>query len=149
MNHFLLSPKERLSSWKELRKNIVDLPEIVQLETVAEYWAKAPLLKMAYDPDDLPNWPSPWEMVHDGNWCCYSVAVGMEATLRLSGWDHNRLKVLYIRDYDISDQKCVLKIDDTLLLNYNINMIIEYPETKHDVLVAYKSNGKLYSICNK
>jgi hypothetical protein len=53
------------------------------LDTLAEYWAQAPLMKCAYDGEDCSEWPGPWEMIHARRLVPYSVAIGMEFT---SGW---------------------------------------------------------------
>ncbi len=144
-----MTPAERLADWKELRSRIQELSDEDALKTIAEYWAKAPLMKHAYDPDDLLNWPGPWELVSAGDWCPYSVAVGMEFTLRLAGWEPSRMQILYIRDYDISEQRYVLKIDESVVLNYSVGMVTEYPNSNHDVLVTFQSDGKRYFELNK
>lgn len=114
------------------------------LQAVADYWAFAPLLKMAYDPEDCSEWPSPWEMIHAGEWCPYSVAIGMEFTLRLAGWEPDRFKLITIRDYDVSEQRMILKIDESLVLNYNVGMLEEYPKSHHVVLASFQNDGKRY-----
>lgn len=149
MNPFLLKPHEQVSEWKALREEIKNLSDADALQRVARYWAEAPLCKMAYDPEDHTTWPTPWEMVMESDWCPYSVAIGMEFTLRLAGWNPNRMKLLLIRDYDISDQRMVLKVDDQVVLNYNVGIVEKYPETRHDVLEAYQNDGKRYSTIAK
>lgn len=144
MNPFLLGPDEQVSAWKSLREEIKLLDEAEALQKVASYWAKAPLCRMAYDFEDHTSWPSPWEMVMESDWCPYSVAIGMEFTLRLAGWNPDRMKLLVIRDYDISDQRMVLKIDESVVLNYIVGCVEEYPKTNHDVLIAYQNDGKRY-----
>jgi hypothetical protein len=145
MNPFLLDPKDRLGNWKELRAALSGLPEDEQLKTVAEYWAKAPLDKFAYDIDQPDTIPSPWEMVSDGNWCRNSVAIGMEFTLRLAGWSPSRLRLAMMRDWDISEQIIVLIIDDSRVLNYSYGSVVEYPKTRHDIVGAWRFTGKFYS----
>ncbi len=144
MNPFLLSPDERLADWKKFREEIRGLSEGESLRCVAHYWAQAPLSKCAYDPEDCSEWISPWEMIHAGDWCPYSVAIGMEFTLRLAGWDSNRLLLMTIRDFDISDQRMILKIDDSIVLNYSVGMVEEYPASRHDILACFRSDGKHY-----
>lgn len=144
MSVFFLKPEERLADWKEFRESLSLVSDEDALKMVAGYWGEAPLMKHAYDPDDLPSWPGPWEMISEGDWCPYSVAVAMEFTLRLAGWDASRLKVIHIRDYEISDQKYILKIDESLALNYSVGEVTEYPNTRHDVLGVFQSDGKRY-----
>jgi hypothetical protein len=145
MNPFLLPPKPRLSEWKKLRDSLKDLVEIDQLNAVAKYWAQAPLLNIAYDPERLDLYPSPWEMMNANKWCRNSIAVGMDFTLRLSGWETARLIVKMMRDYDISDQKLILEIDGDKLLNYDYGIVSNIPKTKFVILNSWNFSNKNYS----
>lgn len=107
------------------------------------------MMKMAYDFEDCSEWPSPWEMIAAKDWCPYSVAIGMEFTLRLAGWDKSRLLLMAIRDYDISEQRMILKIDDSIALNYSVGMVEEFPKTNYDVLATFQNNGKRYFATTK
>jgi hypothetical protein len=144
VNPFLLVADEQIAHWKALREEISHMDDEAALKRVAEYWAQAPLMKCAYDGEDCSEWPSAWEMIHNGDWCPYSVAIGMEATLRLSGWEPSRLILKTIRDYDISDERTVLIIDGKVVLNYSVGMVEEYPRTRHDVLATFQHDGKRY-----
>lgn len=144
MNPFLLPPKERLADWKQLRTTVAQLSDDEAMALVASYWSQAPLSKMAYDPEFPDQWMSPWEMVNSGEWCPYSRAIGMDFTLRLAGWDISRLKLILMRDYTISEQLMVLKIDDTYALNYSNGMVVEYPNTDQTILVTWQFDGKNY-----
>lgn len=144
MNPFLLSPQERIADWKALRAQIAELDDDAALLAVARYWQQAPLSKMAYDPELPEEWMSPWEMVSAGDWCPYSRAIGMEFTLRLAGWDTARLKLVLMRDYDVSQQLLVLKVDDQLVLNYEEGEVIPYPATDQTILVTWQFTGKNY-----
>lgn len=145
MNPFLMDPKSRLGHWKEFRKALTAMSEADQLQAVADYWAKAPLDKIAYDIEDPESIPSAWEMVSDGNWCRNSVAIGMEFTLRLAGWAPERLRLAMLRDYDISDQMVVLIIDGIRVLNYSYGLVTDYPATRHDVVGSWRFSGKFYT----
>ena len=138
MNPFLVSPRERLALWKSLRASLVNLPEDQQLQTVAKFWAQAPVHKFAYDVERPDTWPTPWEMVSDGDWCVRSVGIGMEFTLRLGGWDTERLRMKLIRDYDIPDILFVVEIDQKFYLNYDHGNVVSIPKTKRDVLCSWK-----------
>lgn len=145
MNPFILAPQERLAHWKEFRKSLGGMAEGDQLQAVADYWALAPLVGMAYDIEQPQEWPSPWEMINAGDWCRNSVAIGMEFTLRLAGWDTSRLQLTMIRDWDISEIILLLVVDDQKVLNYNYSQVSDYPETKHDVVGRWHFCGKTYS----
>ena len=144
MNPFLLPRTERLADWKVFRDSLSAFSEEDQLRLVASYWAQAPLLKVAYDPENPKSWPSPWEAVHDGNWCRDSTAIGMDFTLRLSGWEPSRLELRLIDDHPNSNIVLVLKVDGTIALNYEWNTVTEFPSDFH-TLRKYHWDGRHYS----
>jgi hypothetical protein len=138
MNPFLLPPRERLADWKALRASLAALPEDEQLRKVATYWAQAPVANFAYDPEHPETWPTAWEMIAEGDWCRASVAVGMEFTLRLSGWPAERLKLVQIKDYDISDLLFVVEVDGRSYLNYEHGVVSDIPDTRREVICAWQ-----------
>lgn len=144
MNPFILSAQDRLDHWKKFRTSLSSLLEDEQLSAVAEYWALAPLSKIAYDIERPETWLSPWEMVMEGDWCRNSVAIGMEFTLRLAGVDPHRMQLVMIRDWDLSESMLVLNIDDSKLLNYTYGLVVDYPDTRHDVVGRWQFCGKFY-----
>ncbi len=148
MNPFLLSHDERLAHWKEFRRSLGAMDEIAQLRAVADYWSKAPLKSIAYDPADASNWPTPWEMMHANEWCRSSVAIMMEATLRLAGFSPDRMLLKLIIDRDIQEELLVLIIDAQWVLNYDWGFIQPYPKTDHSAIRAWRFAGKTYSLLN-
>jgi|ERR1035437_4031995 hypothetical protein len=145
MNPFLLSFEERLRVWKELRKSLPLEEESIQFTKIAEFWSKAPLVTIAYDPSDATNWPTPWEMIRNNEWCRSSIAIGMENTLRLSGFSADRLKLQLIIDREIQEMLLVLNIDDKWILNYDWGHI--KPCQKHHVILkTWQYIGKSFSL---
>lgn len=144
MNPFLLPPEERQSAWKSCRQGLRALSENEQLLAVTAFWVQAPLSAHAYDVTDPASWPSPWEMLHAGLWCARSRAIGMEFTLRLSGWDPARLKLVLAHDHAVSDTVMVVEIDNEKLLNYDLGKIITLPERPWNVIGSWRFSGKFY-----
>lgn len=144
MNPFLLSHHELLSEWKDFRKSLPDFSETEQMHKVAVFWAQAPLMKFAYDPENPEEWGTPWEMIYGNMYDRSSLAIGMEFTLRLSGWDASRFKLQYINDQDLSAMMMVLKIDDKVLLNYNERIISALPEHDYNIICSWQFDGKNY-----
>lgn len=119
LNPFLLSPDERLVNWKNFRKSIVEFSDEEKFQAVVDYWSRAPLQNIAYDIEDVENFPTPWEMVHAGDWCRNSIAIGMEFTLRMAGIDASRLELRMIIDPTISDMMLTVVVDNKYILNYD------------------------------
>jgi hypothetical protein len=144
VNPFLTPVRDLLSQWKLIRTDIKDKPEPDQLQIVVDFWSKAPVLSMAYDPEALDTYPAPWEMMTENNWCQNSVAVGMDFTLRLGGWNPNRLQIQMIRDYEASIQKLVVVVDGKYLLNYEYGCVTLLDGIKYDVLEKWSFTGRHY-----
>lgn len=144
MNPFLMSSSQRMTEWKNFRHTLKSLSDTEQLKAVTEFWAQAPLMTIAHDPEELDCYPGPWEMMEQNDWCGNSIAVGMEFTLRLAGWDANRLRIIMLKDYDISEQKLVVEVDGKYLLNYEYGAVAELPNTDHERLTVWKFSGRKY-----
>lgn len=146
MNPFLLPTAERMADWRCFRASLAKKEEAEKFAAVAAYWAQAPLLTMAYDVEAPRTWPTPWEMMHVNQWCRKSVAIGMEATLRLIGIDSERLTLELMLDRDIQDLLFILKIDDQWALNYDWGSVTTYPKTEHAVIRRIRFSGRGYSV---
>jgi hypothetical protein len=119
MNPFMLMPSERLDEWTAFRDRLPSLSESEQLEQVCRWWGLAPLKKRSLDPLDPKSWMTVWEMLHSGDMCQNSIAIAMESTLRLSGWDPKRLTLQMVHSDEENADFIVVKIDDEYLLNYS------------------------------
>jgi len=144
MNPFLLSSAARLADWKQFRIALSNFPENEQLEKVAAYWSDAPLLVIACDPETPENWLTPWEMISQNEWCRKSIAIGMEFTLRLAGWDSSRMQLKMIRDYEVSDFLLVLEIDGKVWLNYNYGNVSQIPSSHFDEVTKIQFEKRKY-----
>lgn len=144
MNPFLLSPNERVTAWKACRENLRGKSEADQLSDVVAFWSQAPLENNSYDLTDPNTWPSPWEMLHAGNWCRKSLAIGMEFTLRLGGWQPERMKLIMAHDQERSETVFVVEIDGEKLLNYDFQKVAILPVRHWYIIGEWKFSGKLF-----
>jgi len=122
VNVFQLNYETRLKSWYDLRKSL----ENSDIETVClaidKWWQYAPLLNHHLHPDDVDNWPGPWELLVENNYCQLSRGLGMVYTLQLVG----------IKDIDFclaiddNSEECALVMVDNAkyILNYYPNTVI-------------------------
>ena len=142
MNPFLLSSSERLAHWRQFRASLVGLLEIDRLAAVTAFWANAPLSVVDVRP--RPPWPTIWQMLHANIWTRDSVAVGMEATLRLIGVAADRMTLRCISL--VPDELLVLVIDETWLLNYDWGSFRLYTTVDHSILGQWRFIGKDYRL---
>ncbi len=86
----------------------------------------APISNMTIDPVDSSTWPTPWEMLHSGNFCDNSLALGMSYTIYYANEDIPN-ELLYVTDRKNSIQKLCAMIDNKYLLNYSYGAISTLP----------------------
>jgi len=145
MNPFLLPSGERLADWRHFRISLTAFSDRQRYTAVASYWAQAPLIKLAYDLDNCQGWPSIWEMIHANRWCRNTVAIGMEATLRLADMSPDRLSLRLIHDRKIEDILVILLIDDHWVLNYDWGSLRVSSATDHYIMREWRFTGRGYS----
>lgn len=144
INPFLLPADDRLVHWQSFRKDLDGQPEPVQCAAVAQYWATAPLRRIAYDCAAPGTWPTIWEMIRSGEWCRDSIAIGMMGTLLLLGIEPRRLSLGLLHDRDIAAQIMVVRLDADWLLNYDWCLVTPLPKTNHRWLHRYQWTGRSY-----
>jgi hypothetical protein len=119
-------PSVRLALWREFRKSL-DKDNIIDVcDTVIRWWQSAPLVNLTIDPVNAGQWPTPWEMLHHGDFCENSLALGMSYTIYYANPDiENELLFLTCKDSHI--QKLCALIDNKHLLNYKLGSISTLP----------------------
>ena len=119
-NVFQLNYEARLKSWYDLRKSLEDKDIKTSCLAIDNWWQKTPLVNHYLHPHDIDNWPGPWELLVENNYCQISRGLGMVYTLQLVG----------IKDIDFclaiddNSEQCALVMVDNAkyILNY-------YPDT--------------------
>lgn len=115
MNHFQLSFKERLQEWYDLRENIKHLPIDQQCIQADNWWQKTPLVNRYLHAHFIEEWPMPWDLLNDNEYCPYARALGMIYTLHL-------VNVTNIKLYEAKDQDGI----DIVLVIVNDNYVLNY-----------------------
>jgi hypothetical protein len=146
MNFFLLSGSERILAWRKFRQSVANLNELEQLSLIAKFWGDAPLQTYVLDWDRSEEWPSAWQLLHDGNFDSNVIAILMEQTLILLGWSPERLKLQYIKDVVIEEQLMILIIDNLWVLNYSYYEVFELEKIKNNfsVYAKYQTHNAHY-----
>ena len=119
-NVFQLNYEARLKSWYDLRKSLDDKDIKTSCLEIDNWWQKAPLVNHYLHSNDIDNWPGPWDLLVENNYCQIARGLGMVYTLQLVG----------IKDIDFclaiddNSEQCALVMVDNAkyILNY-------YPDT--------------------
>jgi len=116
INVFQQSYDTRLKSWYQLRTSIEKLDIQSKCIEIDKYWQKTPLVNHYLHFDFMEDWPNPWELIHENNYCNIARALGMIYTLLLLGIKN--VEVVEAIDYNNEDVVLVLVEDAKYILNY-------------------------------
>ena len=97
----------------------------------------APISSMTIDPVDSSTWPTPWEMLHSGDFCEDSIALGMSYTIYYAN-EKIPNEILYIIDRDKEIQRLCVAIDNKYLLNLEHATISNLPSD--EMVISYRKN---------
>ncbi len=138
MNPFLVSADKRLRLWKEFRETLTQQDHFDQLESVAQWFAETPTVNFSIDYDTPSSWPSPWELIEEGNLCESGIAYLMERTLALSGWDSSRLQLILLKNTEAQILRLCLLVDGLYILNYSYLAVMDWKTICNDCIVQAK-----------
>lgn len=124
MNPFQLNFPERLHNWRHLRHDKEHLPRQKFIVEVDRWWQQAPLIKQHLHWNDSENWPDPWTILSENQYCVLTRALGMIYSLILCGIENVELVVA--TDPQCEEHYLVLVEDDGVkyTLNYWPNSVL-------------------------
>jgi hypothetical protein len=114
---------DRLKSWNQFRLNLENKDIEQVCHEVNNYWMHFKAEKYYLHPVDIPDWPTPWELLSDNVYCQYARALGIIYTLLLLGIeDVDLVEVMYDNNENIpivlvGDAKYLLNLDEDTLIN--------------------------------
>ena len=97
----------------------------------------APISKMTIDPVDSRTWLTPWEMLHSGDFCENSIALGMSYTIFYAN-ENIPNELMFITCRENSTQKLCAWIDNKYLLNLEHATISKLPSSQ--MVISYRKN---------
>lgn len=118
--------------WKEFRQSL-DITNTYEVcETVLNWWESAPLINISIDPVNADQWPTPWEMLHQGDFCESSLALGMSYTIYYAN-PKIRNELIFVTCRDKGLQKLCALIDNQYLLNFERSSISTFPQDSCEI----------------
>ena len=134
MNIFQSSYEARLQDWFQLRTSVTSLPIEQQCITIDKWWQDAPLVTHHLHPQDIDNWPDPWELLSENTYCEVARALGMCYTLCLIGITD--IELVLARNETAEDVVLVLVDNAKYIMNYWPDTVIS--NTLKDFKVVQK-----------
>lgn len=132
-----LSSQERISTWKEFRESIKDLPLDKTLSEVVTFWSTLPLGARSLDYYTPAEWPTPWEILYHGMFCESTSALMMYYTILLTtDLDPAEINIWLI---DAGGEMFLVPvIKEKYVLNYIPREVVEIDEYKDEFIVRDK-----------
>lgn len=121
MNPFQDTFINRLSSWRDLRHKISLLASEERYQKLDEWWQQAPLINHHLHPMDIENWPNPWELLSDNQYCYLTRAVGICYTLIMNDIE---CEIIIAKDRQAEELPLVLVDKPKYILNYWPNTVL-------------------------
>ena len=116
MNIFQSTYEARLQDWFQLRTSVTSLPIEQQCIIIDKWWQDAPLVTHHLHPQDIDNWPDPWELLSENTYCEVARALGMCYTLLLIGITD--IELVLARNNTAEDVVLVLVDNAKYIMNY-------------------------------
>ena len=146
INVFLSDFYTRLRSWHALKEKLTEADLQTICVEVDNFWQRCPITTHYLHPADIEDWPNPWELLKDNDYCHYGRALGMIYTLL-----HLGIKNIDLVDaIDYCDEHAVLVLvdDAKYALNYYPNSVLNIDLTEFkitrfiDIKPLTKKTGK-------
>ena len=133
------SKEDRLSLWKGFRDSIKELDTDQQIEEVAKFFSKTPISSRNVDFYTPSSWPTPWEILHTGDFCFSSISLLMYYSLDLLDTFDRDLQIWLIDTTE--DRFIVPVVDSKFILNYEFGKISTIQDST--TVVEKFSNGDI------
>jgi hypothetical protein len=106
--------ENRLAEWRQLRDSIEESEDPLRL--CLEFWDNIPEVRLAADPYDQSNWPTPWEMIEENNFCSFVKILAICYTLQLTErFSHETFEINIVQDRNKQDVSYLLFFDTTCI----------------------------------
>ncbi len=122
MNHFQLNYIERLQYWSKLRNDLFNKSLETQCVEIDRWWQKAPLINHYLHPHDVTNYPNPWELLSDNEYCPLARGLGMCYTMALV--NDSSIELLIAIDSYGNDAYIVSVDCGKYILNYHPDSVL-------------------------
>ena len=115
---------ERLESWAQLRQQCRQLDSEPALTKINQWWFQTPWTAYHLHWDDQADWPDPWQLLSDNQYC--PVARGLGIMYTISMLDREDMQDAQMIEYQsdnlvlVSQEKYILNWDPDQVVNISL-----------------------------
>ena len=111
---------ERLESWATLRQYCADIDLEFALIKINSWWFQSPWTAYHLHWDDQADWPDPWQLLSDNQYC--PVARGLGIMYTISMLDREDLQDARMIEYQ--SDNLVLVAQEKYILNWDPDQVV-------------------------
>ena len=111
---------ERLESWSQLRQQCCQLSPEPALIKINQWWFQTPWTAYHLHWDDQQDWPDPWQLLSDDQYC--PVARGLGIMYTISMLDREDLQDAQMIEYQ--SDNLVLVNQEKYILNWDPDQVV-------------------------
>jgi hypothetical protein len=111
---------ERLESWAQLRQQCQTLDSEPALIKINQWWFQTPWTAYHLHWDDQEDWPDPWQLLSDNQYC--PVARGLGIMYTISMLDREDMQDAQMIEYQ--SDNLVLVNKEKYILNWDPNQVL-------------------------
>jgi hypothetical protein len=115
---------ERLESWAQLRQQCLTLDSEPALIKINAWWFQTPWTAYHLHWDDQQDWPDPWQLLSDNQYCPVARGLGIMYTIAML--DREDLQDVQMIEYQsdnlvlVNQEKYILNWDPDQVLNISL-----------------------------
>ena len=115
---------ERLESWAQLRQQCLTLDSEPALTKINQWWFQTPWTAYHLHWDDQADWPDPWQLLSDDQYC--PVARGLGILYTITMLDREDMQDTCMIEYQsdnlvlVAQEKYILNWDPDQVLNISL-----------------------------
>jgi hypothetical protein len=115
---------ERLESWAQLRQQCRQLDSEPALTKINQWWFQTPWTAYHLHWDDQQDWPDPWQLLSDNQYCPVARGLGIMYTIAML--DREDLQDAQMIEYQsdnlvlVSQEKYILNWDPDQVVNISL-----------------------------
>jgi len=103
--------EDRLFLWREFRESLETSED--PLQDVVNFYSNAPIVPIQTDPYTQDNWPNPWEIIKENNYCEFVKLLAISYTLQLcERFIDTSFEINIVRDDKRSSTEYLLFVGD-------------------------------------
>lgn len=119
----------RLTEWSHLRSSAQSL-DTAALQSINDWWFRAPMINHHLHWDDAAQWPDPWDLLSENQWCDLARALGIVYTILMID-ENMRHRVTLV---STCQDNLVLVDDGKYMLNWSPGELLNIHSVPHPIL---------------